>query len=324
MPEISLIIPVYNCEKVLSHSLSSVKAQHFTDFEVILIDDGSTDGSRSICNKFSQEDPRFITIHQPNAGASSARNTGIKQSSGRWIVFMDSDDAIGPDYLAQLYNHKCEHGVTVAGFYERQNNQTKLSVDFGAGYFSKKDGNLYEISKNSLLYSHPSPIAKIFDGDVIRNNDILFDPQVSLCEDLLFWMEYICHADCSLIINPVEYVYLKENSFLTKKIHPFESHQKLVYEFIRLSHKFASNLDRHMSSEACKHAAMLTMNAINAIYAEQHTKKNRINALKKLRQDNSNLIRLHYVGNTPVMKLKKWLYLNCLNIFDIAQSFSNR
>lgn len=91
-PFFSIIIPVYNSEKYLSECLDSIKNQSFTDYEVILVDDGSSDGSLSICKAYSSEDSRFITIYQENAGTSAARNTGIRNANGSYITFIDNDD----------------------------------------------------------------------------------------------------------------------------------------------------------------------------------------------------------------------------------------
>ncbi|MBO5038380.1 MAG: glycosyltransferase [Alphaproteobacteria bacterium] len=99
MPLVSIIIPVYNVEKFLSFCLDSVMAQTFTDFEVLCIDDGSTDGSAKILEKYAKKDKRFKIIHQENSGVSKARNTGLREALGQYIYFLDSDDTIAPKLL---------------------------------------------------------------------------------------------------------------------------------------------------------------------------------------------------------------------------------
>lgn len=93
-PTISIIIPVYKVEKYLSKCLDSIAAQTFTDWECILIDDGSPDASGKICDEYAQKDSRFVVIHKKNAGVSAARNDGLKNARGKWISFFDSDDTI--------------------------------------------------------------------------------------------------------------------------------------------------------------------------------------------------------------------------------------
>ena len=102
-PIITIIVPVYNTEQYLTKCLDSIVSQTFTDFEVLLIDDGSTDGSGKICERYSRFDNRFITIHQLNQGVSASRNNGLQQARGKYIAFVDSDDCIHPQMLELLY-----------------------------------------------------------------------------------------------------------------------------------------------------------------------------------------------------------------------------
>ena len=103
IPMISLIIPIYNCEKYLAKCLNSIQQQTFPDFEVILVNDGSTDRSEEICREYVQKDSRFRLISGPNHGAAGARNIGLKAAEGAYIAFTDSDDWLEPDYLEYLY-----------------------------------------------------------------------------------------------------------------------------------------------------------------------------------------------------------------------------
>ena len=100
---VSIIIPVYNIEKYVQACLESVAAQTYTDFEVIIVDDGSTDSSGKICDAFCMQDKRFRVVHQDNQGAGMARNTGIRHSSGHYIMFVDGDDILLPDALEVSY-----------------------------------------------------------------------------------------------------------------------------------------------------------------------------------------------------------------------------
>ena len=99
---ISIIVPVYNVENYLEECLESIKNQTYTDIEVILVNDGSTDGSKEICKRYCELDSRFRLINQENQGQSVARNRGVAESTGEFIVFIDSDDIVKFDLLAQL------------------------------------------------------------------------------------------------------------------------------------------------------------------------------------------------------------------------------
>lgn len=102
---ISIIIPVYNVKLYLDNCIQSVIQQSYTDFECILVDDGSTDGSSEICDQWAEKDNRIIIVHQPNGGVSSARNKGLEQAKGEYICFIDSDDWVDVDYLSAMINN---------------------------------------------------------------------------------------------------------------------------------------------------------------------------------------------------------------------------
>ena len=107
-PKISVIAPVYNVEKYLPRCIDSILAQTFTDFELLLIDDGSKDHSREICDEYAKKDSRIRVFHKENGGVSSARNLGLDNVKGEWITFVDSDDYLKMEFLSNLtkYDNK--------------------------------------------------------------------------------------------------------------------------------------------------------------------------------------------------------------------------
>ncbi len=113
-PKISIIVPVYNMEMYLRECLDSIKAQTFSDWECILVDDGSSDSSPAICDEYANRDNRFMVIHKENGGLSSARNVGLKVAKGFYIGFVDSDDWIEPQMYEKLYNIISEYDADIA------------------------------------------------------------------------------------------------------------------------------------------------------------------------------------------------------------------
>ncbi len=111
---ISIIVPVYNVEKYLNRCIDSVLAQTFTDFELILVDDGSTDASGKICDEYSSKDSRIRVIHKQNGGLSDARNVGIEASIGDYLMFVDSDDWVAEDYVKLLYENLIATGADMS------------------------------------------------------------------------------------------------------------------------------------------------------------------------------------------------------------------
>lgn len=104
MPELSIIVPIYKVEKYLDECIQSILHQTFTDFELILVDDGSPDACPQMCDAIAEQDSRVRVIHQKNGGLSAARNTGIEAARGKWLGFVDSDDFVAPDFYEKLYN----------------------------------------------------------------------------------------------------------------------------------------------------------------------------------------------------------------------------
>ena len=113
-PEISIIVPVYKTERFLSECIGSILAQTFTDLELILVDDGSPDSCPALCDAAAEKDSRIRVIHKPNGGLSSARNAGLDAAAGNWIAFVDSDDAVTPDFCARLYRAVQDTGAQMA------------------------------------------------------------------------------------------------------------------------------------------------------------------------------------------------------------------
>lgn len=115
-PKVSIIVPVYNVEKYLHRCVDSILLQTFTDFELLLIDDGSTDKSVDICDKYALKDSRIRVFHKKNGGVSSARNLGIKKSSGVYILFVDSDDYLSPSHLNNYIKYIGNYEIVYQGY----------------------------------------------------------------------------------------------------------------------------------------------------------------------------------------------------------------
>ena len=145
-PTISVIVPVYNTEQYLHRCIDSVLAQTYKDFELLLIDDGSTDSSGAICDEYAARDSRVKVFHKENGGVSSARRIGVEQSHGEFIYFVDSDDAILPDTLEMMCNYMT-NGVDVVVFDSKHNGECS-SVEYAELLLNYKDwvvwGKLYK------------------------------------------------------------------------------------------------------------------------------------------------------------------------------------
>ena len=184
-PRISVIVPVYNSEKYLYNCLQSIRNQQFTDFEVIIIDDGSTDNSLQICKDFAQQDNRFKIIHKKNEGVSIARNQGLKLAQGKWIAFIDSDDEISTDFLT-IPRHLEDCDVIQKSYYRVLSDGKKIGVKIKntKKMERSKDIQYYWINKRTnALWD------KIISKKAIDTN--YFIPNVKISEDFLFFTSII-------------------------------------------------------------------------------------------------------------------------------------
>jgi len=199
--DVSIIIPVYNASKYLRRCLDSVLAQTFSDFEVILIDDGSTDDSGVICDDYTK-DVRFRVIHQKNFGVSRARNVGIQESIGKYIVFVDADDYLNPTMLQRMLEvvrHHDECDVVLCGSTAWESRAIKQYDDF-----------LEFIAFNEIW----APWAKMFKRDRIK---VLFDERYSIGEDLWFCYQNSKTLKNFLYIPAKLYVYRKNSGSAMKR-----------------------------------------------------------------------------------------------------------
>lgn len=124
-PTITVIAPIYNQEHLLKRCINSILNQDYTEFELILIDDGSTDNSSQICNEYASKDSRIRVIHQPNSGVSLAGQKGLDYASGEWILFIDSDDYIELRAFTKISSYLKKSDIIIFNFYEL-NNQRKI------------------------------------------------------------------------------------------------------------------------------------------------------------------------------------------------------
>lgn len=188
---ISVIIPVYNCEKYIKKCIKSILNQTYKDLEVIIIDDGSKDNSLDICNKLMEEDCRLKVIHQENQGVSSARNKGIEIAQGEYIVFVDGDDWVEDIYIETLINdlQKEDAGMAVCGWCrENVNGLMQESVKYYYKILNQREAIAYSLKPDGFqgyLWN------KIFRKNIINKANLYFDTDIAIFEDLLFVIKYL-------------------------------------------------------------------------------------------------------------------------------------
>lgn len=195
---ISIIIPVYNTETYLSTCIESILSQNFSDYEVLLIDDGSTDGSGAICDEYAKKDDRIQVVHKDNGGVSSARNLGLEHARGKWVYFVDSDDELLPGGLRTLVECISDDvDVVMGGFIEEDEGGNVLSVDNRVTLsLSKKQSIISLYGGNGSFYHYCGYLwMRLLRRSVIQDYNLHFDTAISIKEDTLFLMQYICKSN---------------------------------------------------------------------------------------------------------------------------------
>lgn len=188
LPKVSIIVPLYNAETTLSKCIESILSLQYRDFELLLINDGSTDSSLEICEEYRRKDPRIRLFVSENRGVSSARNIGLDNASGEWIVFVDSDDMIDPDFL----NVQFDADFIVQKFCSIQE---RTCVEPISPFYSDDRKQISEFFKEHLhKIIFRVPWGKIYKKSIINENNIRFIINVRLGEDTLFNVGYIKHC----------------------------------------------------------------------------------------------------------------------------------
>lgn len=243
---ISVIIPVYNAEKYLSRCIESILGQTLQTFELILINDGSTDKSGEICNAYTSQDERIKVIHIDNNGPGNARNIGLQNANGEFIQFTDSDDTLQPNYLeVLLYRMEQDHSdLVVCGSSIIKNNREidRLTVDeLKSIQYATSIELFMKLLDKGLAYSSWN---KLYRKEVIEQHKIYFGTEFNLGEDALFNISYFKNSKKISFETSVFYEYHQnEGSLVHRYSHYKFEIQSLLYNCLKRLLNGASSKD---------------------------------------------------------------------------------
>ena len=233
---ISIILPIYNTEKYLGQCLDSILNQTYTNFEVLLVNDGSTDSSGIICQEYVERDSRFRYFEKDNGGVASARNLGLERSGGgAYITFIDSDDWVEPNYLDVLYTALKENDTDVAISTYKRFAQDGV---FYLRSYSREDDEFLNVgtrSRDSFLeilprlgeldHSFYSISSKLIKREIIGN--LLFDEQISYAEDLNFFFYLYLGVESVVFVRDYTYVYRTHDASTSQNVNELQALQEL-------------------------------------------------------------------------------------------------
>lgn len=206
-PKYSIIVPIYNSAHSLEKCIQSILNQTFSDFELLLINDGSTDATQEICNEYASQDPRIKVFHKENGGVSSARNLGLNFASGYWVTFCDADDWVDKDWLLNFgadnkFDIICQG---MKGDYSLWKAIKREDSTCGVDYVGEVPTLL------ALLYRDMSlgyVVTKCFKNDILQGNLIRFDERFNCHEDEEFILRYLLYCNYGYSNKQVGYYYL--------------------------------------------------------------------------------------------------------------------
>lgn len=245
-PRYSVIIPVYNAEKTLFRCVNSLLNQGYSDAEIILINDGSSDNSGIICKKFAESSRQIIYIDKKNGGVSSARNAGLDVASGKYILFVDSDDAVTENYFMQLdlLDSHTEYDFLwfSYGCVSREKTSVRL-LKADSGQTALQCAEMF--SQALCNKSINSPCNKRYKKQIIKDISLQFDEQLSIGEDKVFNLQYALACCNYLVSDKVLYtVYTDSEQSLSRGIR-----QDLSQQFQRLDDKILSVIGSYQMTE---------------------------------------------------------------------------
>lgn len=235
-PKISVIVPVYKAEKYLHRCVDSILAQTFTDFELILVNDGSPDNSGAICDEYAQKDSRVRVFHKENGGVSSARNLGLDNAKGDWITFVDSDDYIENGFLD--IPDSAQEDLLIQNY----------KVIEGASYDMKFENSIIPqtqiqefINNNINKQWLRVPWGKFFKNEIIVNNSIIFPKGINIGEDTIFILEYLYYTRSVMFLGTANYIYKDDIHWANRYVLSVEKAIETFHYFIEKYNKLNAN-----------------------------------------------------------------------------------
>lgn len=311
-PLVSIIVPVFNAQNYLNKLINSVLMQTYTCWELILVDDGSTDNSYEICKSYSLKDKRIKVLHQQNSGPSTARNLGMRFAYGEYVNFLDSDDWIEEDFIEsfKLNNRNAEMDIVISGMLQEYSNGAICDMPVPIMRVCKEQGIadfVFAIHKISML---GWVFNKMYKTSIIRKNNLHFDENVIIREDQLFVLDFMKFTKCAASENFCKYHYvIHEGSLMTRKKDYMLYQQvakKVLMGFLQL--------DASLKMKEYVHNSYLKeyLVGIGAVrksskYTNEQKKQFLKDCVRYIRR-NTKSIRFHYSDNILIDRIKFLLF----------------
>lgn len=285
MDKISVIIPVYNVEQYIRKCLDSVINQTYKNLEILLIDDGSTDSSGKICDEYAAFDSRIKVFHKINDGSSSARNTGLKYITGKYLGFVDSDDWIEPEMFEVLYKALIDNNVTLSSVSFTKDYETNSVPENGvesipSRILTQKKMLLYALRCNYYGGFSRGLWNKLYRADIFKKHSLTFDKKLKVSHDIKILVEYLLADKCTgIFVSTPYYHYLQRGGSLINSNMPENEFRNELNGFkeivVLIENHGYSDIAIWMKREHCYNASLLAERALKAnnkkLFSEMQT-----------------------------------------------------
>ena len=218
-PMVSIIVPIYNAEQYLRRCVDSILNQEYTDYELLLVNDGSTDASGDICEEYGDQDPRVIVIQKENTGVSDSRNRALDRARGKYLQFLDSDDWITPDATRLFVRAAEEYGcdMVISDFYRVVGERLSPKGDIEEEGVLTREEFAAHMMENPADFYYGVLWNKLYRRDIVEEHKLRMDTDISWCEDFKFNLEYIRYAKVFYALHAPIYYYVKRKGSLASQ-----------------------------------------------------------------------------------------------------------
>jgi len=313
--KVSIIIPIFNAEMYLFNCLESVKFQNYSNFEVILIDDGSVDSSKKIIDKFLN-DNKFRYYYQKNAGVSAARNYGLSLSKGEYIVFLDADDLIGPTFLEDCIRNISDVDIVFTGYNKFDSNHSENIMCHNLGK-QNIDTALTAVIKDISIFSFPW--GRMYKKSIIDLNNLTFNSEIHFGEDLIFNVEYLNNAESSFFINSYQYFYRENGNSISGALNSKSKLDKVITNLDALEKTISLLEKRELKIFLANRYLIEGSSFYRKSKNFKYTPNERLRLKKKIRDMKARSFKEWGARLTLKQKLKFYVNLNYKNILKIRK-----
>ena len=218
-PMVSIVVPIYNAENYLRRCVDSILNQEYTDYELLLVNDGSTDASGDICEEYGDQDPRVIVIQKENTGVSDSRNRALDRARGKYLQFLDSDDWITPDATRLFVRAAEEYGcdMVISDFYRVVGERLSPKGDIEEEGVLTREEFAAHMMENPADFYYGVLWNKLYRRDIVEEHNLRMDTDINWCEDFMFNLEYIRYAKVFYALHAPIYYYVKRKGSLASQ-----------------------------------------------------------------------------------------------------------